>query len=158
MLRAPALALTMLGVFSVPAHAADLKANQIVELASVDVAADGTESITYSPATDVEPGERVRYSIVYANEGADAAENVSLVMPIPGEVTYLEASADGAASMVLFSADAGETFAARDQVMIGDGESARLALSDEITHIKWDFSEPIAPSASGKVSYSAILN
>ena len=101
MLRATAFALTMLGVFSVPAHAADLKANQIVELANVVVAADGTESITYSPATDVEPGEQVRYSLVYANEGDDAAENVSLVMPVPGEVTYLEASVDGAAGAAI---------------------------------------------------------
>jgi len=157
MLRATAFALTMLGVFSVPAHAADLKANQIVELANVVVAADGTESITYSPATDVEPGEQVRYSLVYANEGDDAAENVSLVMPVPSEVTYLEASVDGAAGTVLFSADAGQTFAPRDQLTIGEGDAARLAVSGEITHIKWNFSEPIAPATTGAVRYSAVL-
>ncbi|MEL6857167.1 MAG: hypothetical protein AAFO74_02195 [Pseudomonadota bacterium] len=158
MLRATAFALTMIGVFSVPAHAANLKANQIVELANVELAADGTESVTYSPATDVEPGEQIRYSLVYANQGADAAENVSLVMPVPSEVTYVEASVDGASSNVFFSADEGQTFAPRDQVTIDDGVNVRLATSAEITHIKWDFAEPIAPAATGAVRYNAVLN
>ena len=158
MLRATALALTLVGVLSAPAQASGLKATQTVEVASFAVAEDGSEILTYAPAVEVEPGEQVRYTLNYVNEGPEAAENVSLVMPIPGEVTYLEASIAGAPSTVLFSADAGQSFAARDALMIGEGETARLATADEITHIKWDFAEPIAPASVGAISYKAVLN
>jgi uncharacterized repeat protein (TIGR01451 family) len=110
MMRASALALIMLGAFSTSAHATGLEATQTVELATVTLTADGTESITYTPATDVEPGEQVRYSLSYSNQGADAADSVSLVMPVPAEVTYLEGSVERALSDVTFSVDSGETF------------------------------------------------
>jgi uncharacterized repeat protein (TIGR01451 family) len=157
MLRAIALALTMVGVGIGSAQAAGLTATQIVERATMTVAVDGRESLTYSPASEVQPGERVRYSLVYANDGADAAENVDLVMPVPSEVTYLEASVEGTTGTVLFSADAGQSFAPRDDVRISDGDTTRLASAAEITHIKWQFSAPIAPAATGTVSYSAVL-
>ncbi|MEP1145208.1 MAG: hypothetical protein ABJH52_15920 [Henriciella sp.] len=157
MLRSTVLALTLVGAFSASAHATGLKATQSVDVATVVVEADGSESTTFSPATDVEPGEQVRYSLTYANEGAAPAENVTLVMPVPGEVTYIEASAAGSADAVLYSADAGENFASRDALTIGAGEETRIASAEEITHIKWVFAEPISPSATGTISYNAVL-
>lgn len=157
MLRATAFALAMLGVFSVPAHAAGLKATQSVELATVSVTADGEERITFAPATDVEPGEQVRYRLVYDNDGTEAADQVSLVMPIPAEVTYLEGSVDGTAGLVTFSSDNGETYAPRDAVLVADGTVERVASAAEITHIKWQFEQPIAPAESGAISFMAVL-
>ena len=157
MLRATALALTLVGVLSAPAQATGLKATQTVELASVAIAADGSEVVSYAPAVEVEPGEQVRYTLSYVNDGPQPAENVSLVMPVPQEVSYLEASVSGASSAVLFSADAGQSFAARDAVFVGEGETARLATAAEITHIKWDFAEPIEPAGIGAISYEAVL-
>ena len=154
MLRATAFALTLLSAFSASAHATGLKATQIVEVATVAVDADGLETVTYSEASEVEPGEQVRYTLAFANEGAAAADNVSLVMPVPSEVTYIEGSALGA---VEFSADEGRTYAPRESLMIGQGDYARLAVSTEITHIKWAFSEPIAPAAKGQISFEAVL-
>ena len=154
MLRATAFALTLISAFSASAHATGLKATQIVEVATIIVDMDGTESTSYSQATEVEPGERVRYSLAYANEGADQAENVSLVMPVPTAVTYVEGSALGT---VEFSADNGRTYAARESLMIGSGEYARLAVSEEITHIKWAISDPIAPAETGTISFEAVL-
>ena len=154
MLRATAFALTLISAFSASAHATGLKAIQIVEVATVSVDADGNEMTTYSQASEVEPGERVRYSLSYANEGDAAAENVSLVMPVPSEVTYIEGSADGA---VEFSADNGQTYTSRETLMIGTGDYARLAVSEEITHIKWAISDPIAPADTGAISFEAVL-
>ena len=154
MLRATAFALTLISAFSASAHATGLKATQIVEVATISVDADGNEMTTYSQASEVEPGERVRYSLAYANEGEDAAENVRLVMPVPSEVTYIEGSADGA---VEFSADNGRTYTSRETLMIGTGDFARLAVSEEITHIRWAISDPIAPADSGAISFEAVL-
>ncbi len=157
MLRATAFALAMLGVFSAPAQAAGLKATQSVELATLSVDADGAETLSFAPATDVEPGEQVRYRLTYTNEGVDAADNVSLVMPVPAEVTFLEGSISSNAAQVTFSSDNGESFAARESVLIKDGETDRVATSAEITHIKWIFAEPIAPTESGAISFMAVL-
>ena len=157
MLRATAVALALLGVFSTPAQAAGLKATQSVELATVSLSADGSETVTFAPATDVEPGEQVRYRLAYTNDGAEAADRVSLVMPVPAEVTYLEGSIAGNAAQVTFSGDNGESFAPREAVRITDGETERVAASADITHIKWVFAEPIAPAESGAISFMAVL-
>ena len=157
MLRATAFALTMLGVISVPVHAAGLKATQSVELATLSVDADGGERLTFAPATDVEPGEQVRYRLVYQNDGAEAADQVSLVMPVPAEVTYLEGSVEGDASRVTYSSDNGNTFAPRDAVLVVDGAVERVASAEEITHIKWEFERSIAPTEAGSISFMAVL-
>ncbi len=157
MLRATAFALAMLGVFTVPAHATGLKATQTVEVVTVTTGANGDDILTFAPATDVEPGQQVRYSLTYTNEGPEPAESVSLVMPIPAEVSYVEASVAGVPGSITFSADNGQTYAARDALMTGDGENNRVANASEITHIKWAFSAPIAPADSGAISYMAVL-
>ncbi|MEM7327907.1 MAG: hypothetical protein AAF437_04150 [Pseudomonadota bacterium] len=158
MLRAIAFALALFGTASVPAFAAGLSATQSVELVNVSVDANGRETRTFAPATDVEPGEQVRYQLTYTNDGSAPAEKVSLIMPVPTEVTFLEGSIETGTSAVSYSSDAGETFAPRDQVLVRDGDSVRIANADEITHIKWVFSQPIAPSESGTISYMAVLN
>ena len=157
MLRATLFALTMVGVCSIPAHASGLKAIQSVEVATLSIEADGTEIRTYTPASEVEPGEQVRYSLSFVNEGTDPAEKVSLVMPIPAEVTYVEGSISGVMSEVSFSVDAGQTFVPRTALRVEDGETMRAALATDITHIKWDLTNPIAPTESGSVSYEAVL-
>ena len=157
MLRATAFALAMLGVFTVPAHATGLKATQKVEVATVTIDANGEDALTFAPATDVEPGQQLRYSLTYTNEGPEPADSVSLVMPIPSEVTYLEGSAEGSAGTVTFSADNGQTYAMRDALMIGEAENSRIANASEITHVKWAFGAPIAPADSDAISYMAVL-
>ncbi|MHA7899516.1 MAG: hypothetical protein ACX94B_06585 [Henriciella sp.] len=157
MLRATLLALTLVGAVSATAHATGLKATQSVDVATVIVAADGSETLTYSPATEVEPGEQVRYTLSYDNDGDTAAEDVSLVMPVPAEVTFIEGSVEGPMSLISYSADNGETFAPREALIIGEGETSRLANADEITHIKWAFGTPISPAETGAISYSAVL-
>ena len=67
-----------------------------------------------------------------------------------GSISY----ADGA---VEFSADNGQTYTSRETLMIGTGDYARLAVSEEITHIKWAISDPIAPADTGAISFEAVL-
>lgn len=157
MLRASLLALSMVGALSFTAHADGLIAEQMVEVAVVTVDENGEETRAYSAADAVAPGDEVRYSLVYENSGAAPAEAVSLVMPVPSEVTYIERSAGGTPSAITYSADGGTTFAARESLILGDGESARIASAEEITHIKWAFSDPIPAAAAGAIQFSAVL-
>lgn len=157
MLRATAFALAMVSVFSAPAFAAGLTAVQSVDVVKTSVDADGANVITFEPATEVAPGEQVRYSLQYVNDGEAPAEAVSLVMPVPAEMTYLENSIFGAASDITYSANDGESFAARETLFVTADQVERAAVADDITHIKWTFSEPIAPAATGTISFMAVL-
>ena len=157
MLRATLLALAAASAVTMPAFANGLSAKQVVERATVSVDVDGNEVRSYALAEEVAPGDEVRYSLSYANTGDEPAEAVSLVMPVPGEVTYIESSVRGAANTVSFSADGGKSFSGRATVATGEGDEARPASADDITHIKWVFSEPVAPSSVGTVSFSAVL-
>jgi uncharacterized repeat protein (TIGR01451 family) len=154
MLRATLLALAVVGTSSLSAFANGLSAEQVVERATITIDANGNEVRTYALAEEAAPGDEVRYSLTYSNNGDTAAEAVSLVMPVPSEVTYIETSAAAAGKSLSFSIDGGKTFAPRADLRSGD----RAATSDEITHIKWAFVEPIAPAATGSVSFSAVLN
>ena len=157
MLRTIAIAVSAFGVLALPAFANGLKAAQSVEKATLTIDADGQQVRTYVPAEEVAPGDEVRYSLTYANEGADAAEKVRLTMPVPSEVTYIEASADDAVSEVTFSADGGQSFSAREELVMVSDDGARLATAEEITHIQWTFIEPIPAASTGDVSFRAVL-
>lgn len=156
MLRATLAALTFVGMTSLPTFAEGLIAEQVVERAIVSVDDNGTETRTYETAEDVAPGDEVRYTLTFKNTGGTDAEAVNLVMPVPREVTYIEASVTGDDEEISFSAD-GQTFAPRTALTLGEGDQERLVTADEITHIKWAFSDPIAPESAGTISFSAVL-
>lgn len=157
MLRATLLALVVAGAGSLSAFANGLTANQVVERVTVTVDAAGNETRAYAIAEEVSPGDEVRYSLAYTNTGSEGADAVNLIMPVPAAVTYIETSATGRADDLTFSADGGKTFATRAALKAYDGDQERFATSADITHIKWAFSDPIAPAASGTVSFSAVL-
>lgn len=157
MLRATLLALAVVGTSSLSAFANGLTAKQVVERATISIDANGNEVRTYAIAEEAAPGDEVRYSLTYINLGDTEAEAVNLVMPVPREVTYIETSAVAGGNALSFSADGGKTFAARGALMTGAGDQQRPARSDDITHIKWAFAEPVAPAATGAVSFSAVL-
>lgn len=157
MLRATLLALAIVGTSSLSAVADGLTAEQVVERVTVTVDENGNEVRTYALAEEVAPGDEVRYSLAYTNSGDAAADAVSLVMPVPSAVTYIETSATGRADELTFSSDGGKTFATRAALKTSGEDQERFATSADITHIKWAFSNPIAPAASGTVSFSAVL-
>jgi len=118
----------------------------------------GKQTVKRVPADKVTPGETVVYSIRYKNEADAPAGDIVLVMPVPKEVAYVEgsvAAADGA--NVSFSADGGATYVARGRLTVVEGGETRPARGDEITHIKWTLTAPVAPKAEGEVSYKAVL-
>lgn len=157
MLRAAMFALALAGMGIAPAQAAGLNAVQTVEVATVSVDASGEEKLTFEPAAEVEPGEQVRYTLAFTNDGDTPAENVNLIMPVPAEVILLDGSIQGAQSLVTFSADQGVTFASRETTMVSEDETTRVATAAEITHIQWAFAEAVEIGASGTISFMAVL-
>lgn len=157
MIRAALFSLSLITALVAPAYAQGMNATQVVEVAVTNVDANGNESVSYETAVEVSPGDEVRYSLEYANEGGELAENVELVMPVPTELTLIEDSIMAATAIVTYSSDNGDTFAEREALTVSDGEVSRVAGSEDVTHIKWVFANGIAPAESGTVSFRGIL-
>ncbi|MEE9273210.1 MAG: hypothetical protein V3U57_08100 [Robiginitomaculum sp.] len=135
-----------------------LTGEQVVEHEVIVKNADGTQTVKRVRADMVTPGDTVVYSLNYFNEKNETADNVVLVMPIPAEVSYLEGTADVEGARTAYSADGGKTFAARTALNVIDvNGKSRPARAQDITHIRWMIGTPIAPKASGTLSYSARL-
>lgn len=135
-----------------------LNASQIVEREVKVHNADGTVSLTREKADMVTPGDKVVYSLNYHNDDANPASNIVLVMPVPTQVAYFEGSAELDGTIANYSADGGQTYAARHvlQVKQSDGLT-RMAESADITHIRWQVQNPVAPGAHGVLSFKGQL-
>ena len=157
MKRFAIFALAALTALAPSALADGLVATQSVERVIVEKSADGKETVRFGPADRVAPGDEVFYNLDFINDSSDPATNVKLVMPVPTEVAYVENSATGEGAEIAFSIDGGKTFTQRGALTVSiDGEE-RLAKADQITHIRWSYSEDIAPGAKGGVGYLAVL-
>lgn len=136
---------------------AKMTATQIVEKEVVVVDEKGVKKTTRAKADLVKPGETVVYTLNYRNEDAAPAENMTLVMPVPKEVVYVEGSVGGAPAMVTFSADGGKTYVARGRLTVTEKGVARPATNGDITHVKWTLVGPVAPKGAGDVSFRGVL-
>lgn len=147
---------TSLSAFALSAHA--LTAQQTVEKETTVIGADGSVQTVREAVEKIIPGERVVYSLTYANDEAAAANDIVLTMPIPSEVKFIEGSADAPATNVSYSADGGETFSTRQSVMLMDNTgNVRAAGADELTHIRWTVPGPIEAGNGGVLSFSATV-
>ena len=138
--------------------AAALTATQTVEKEITVTLEDGTTTTQRVAADTVIPGEKVIYTIDFVNDSDAPATELVLAMPVPSNVRYLEGTADRADARVLYSADGGATFAARDALILpAVGGGTRTASSDDITHIQWTIPGPVAVGATDKVAFGGRL-
>lgn len=157
MKRFAMFALAAITALAPSAFADGLVATQSVERVIVEKAADGKETVRFGPADRVSPGDEVFYNLDFSNQSKEAATNVQLVMPVPGEVAYIENSATGDGAKIAFSIDGGRTFSQRGALKVTVDGVERLAKASQITHIRWTYAKDIQPGAKGGVGYLAVL-
>ena len=139
-----------------PASALTAKQSVLKEITKTDE--NGQIVTTRIAADEVLPGQTVVYILAYTNDKAEAADGIVLTMPVPGELDYVEGSADVPETQLTFSADGGSTFAQRDAVLTRDDEGKFVtAKAEDITHIRWKVLTPVAPGKSGELAYKAVL-
>ena len=104
----------------------------------------------------VRPGEILDWQIVSANEGAGAARDYKAVGHIPAGTIFVAGSAEGeAGSVVTYSIDGGQTFAAQPIVeeKQPDGTVKRVpAPVSMYTEVRYEWSDALA--AGGKLTAS----
>lgn len=140
---------------AIPAQATGISLSNAVMAQQRATAADGSTRVTLVPATRVTPGDRVVFKIAYRNGGATPAEKLVLANPIPAELAYRGPSAGSAAPEV--SVD-GRTYGPLATLKVHDGDGAsRSAQPADVTHVRWQLGAPVAPGASGSVSFEAVV-
>jgi len=122
---------------------------------------NGQDVTRWVEAQDIEPGEKLKYTVTYVNVGDEPATEVRIENPIPELTVYVDETALGEGSNIVFSADGGENYSARDQVtyevaVFGGGTDRRIANAERFTNIRW-LIEQVPPGNSGEVSFQVVV-
>ena len=108
-------------------------------------------------ADTVVPGESVVYTITFQNISDEPAANVVITNPISEDLTYVNGSAFGPGTVIQFSTDGGQNFAAADELTVIDDGVSRPAGPDDFTHIRWVMQNELAVGAQGTARFTAVL-
>lgn len=140
-------------------------------IVAIPVAAQGTGALTskielekLTPTTDgqapaksyiapdvVVPGDRIRVTLTFTNNGAAPAVGLNLTNPIPEGLVFDE-TADTAGFSV--SVDGGKTFGAlAGLTMPVSGAGPRAAAAADVTHVRWLWPDAVAPGQSRSVAF-----
>ena len=125
-----------------------LKSEVFVEKTVKDAKGE-TKTVREAPGV-VTPGDRLVFELSYRNDSAQPATGFVVNNPIPAAVAF--ASSDSAGSDV--SVDGGKSWGqlAALKVALPDGTS-RPAIAGDVTHIRWNFAQPIAAGSGGRLSF-----
>ncbi len=127
----------------------------------VVVGADGKESIVLKQPSEViiTPGDKVIFTLSYQNNGTLPATAFRAVNPMPAPIQFLsvaeewaEVSVDGGNSWGKLAALTVTTKSAD-----GAGDVTRAATIEDVTHVRWVFTDPIAPGDKGTLTYRGMV-
>jgi uncharacterized repeat protein (TIGR01451 family) len=131
----------------------------MVERSETDVA--GKEKLVLKKPSDVivVPGDRIIFTLRYVNNGAEPASGFRATNPMPAPVQFVSVAEDWAE----VSVDGGKSWGKLAELKVtakntdGMGDVLRAATAEDVTHVRWVFTTPIAPGAKGSVSYRGLI-
>jgi hypothetical protein len=126
------------------------------EIQAVKVVTDakGNKKNTLVSPTTVLPGTPLVVWISYKNGGPKAATGFVINNPVPKGVDFTGVAENWA----VVSVDGGKTFGALATLKVkGSDGKMRPAVPQDVTGVRWTIPQPIAPGASGKVSFYAVV-
>jgi uncharacterized repeat protein (TIGR01451 family) len=144
-----------------------IAANNSVVLSSeavierTEIGADGKERTVAKAPKDVivVPGDRVVFTLKYANNSAEPANGFRATNPMPGPVQFVSAFE----SWADVSVDGGKSWGKLDELKVskpkadGTGSELRPAAAEDVTHVRWVFADAIPAGAKGSVSFRGLI-
>lgn len=128
----------------------------IAEVRMESGASSGNPVRYFVPATVLEQGREVFYTVRIRNPGVESAQNVVVVQRVPQNTSYVPRSAAGPGAEISLSTDGGQTFAAEDALIFTDPNGlTRPATAQDCTHIRWRLRNPLAPGAVALARFRA---
>lgn len=142
-----------------PANSVVLSSEAMIE--RTETGADGKERTVLKAPKDVivVPGDRVVFTLHYVNKGAEPAAGFRATNPLPAAVQFISVTEDWADLSVDGGANWGKLADLSVAAKTGDGiaTAPRAASAEDVTHVRWIFTTPIAPGAQGSVSYRGMV-
>jgi uncharacterized repeat protein (TIGR01451 family) len=148
-----------------PAHAfagpddVTLASEAMIERTEVDAAGRERTVLKHPNEVVIVPGDRVVFTLKYANKGALPANGFRATNPMPGPVQFVAVNEDWAE----VSVDGGKTWGKLSDLRVqttgaeGSGTVTRAAGPQDVTHVRWVFADAIAPGSQGSVSYRGLI-
>lgn len=115
---------------------------------------DGTKAKLLEEPKTVVPGDQLVFVVRYKNVGTATASNFVVTNPMPRAVRF-DGTADGAE---LVSVDGGKSWGALATLRIAHSNGGdRAATSADVTHLKWNFNQPLSAGAEGKLIFRGVV-
>lgn len=114
---------------------------------------NGTSKVEWIAPDNIVPGDKVGYRISFTNKGEQAAADIVLNNPIPNNTIYVDGSARGANSDIVFSVDGGNQFAKPEQLFVEVDGKKVPATAKDYTHIRWTLTSALPAGEDGSVQY-----
>lgn len=146
------------GLLLAVSAAAEVKLENSVKKVEAFVNEAGAVERRLVDADRVVPGDELRYSIRFRNRGTEVIDAGSVVItnPVPADTEYLEGSAFGAGTAILFSVD-GEHFDVPEALTVLLNGEEVIASAKDYQAIRWTFLPELAPSEEGFVTFNVRL-
>jgi len=140
------------------AQESHLNVRTVVQKEEVSVSDSGETERTLVPADTVVPGDDVVYTITFTNVSDESADNIVITNPISQNLTYVQGSAFGPGTVIEFSVDDGQNFAAPGELVVGTNGGQRPASAEDFTHVRWTMQNELQAGAQGMARFKARLN
>ena len=110
-------------------------------------------------AVSVIPGDELQYTVRFLNEGEVVIDAGTIVITdaIPPHTTYVEGTAFGSGTEVLYSVD-GAQFANPADLLVRKDNEEVIASAKDYNSIRWTFAPELKPGESSYVTFNVRLN
>lgn len=137
-----------------------LETTIVVETLQVETGPGDREIRHWTPASRLDAGDEVHYTVRVRNPGEEPVRNVVVTKRLPFGVRYQPGTAAGPACRVQFSSDGGATFKAPEPARpaTASRRNARPTPAPEYTHVRWILDKPLAPKATALLRFRAVFS
>ena len=118
---------------------------------------NGATSEQWQTPDKILPGDKVGYQISFENTGKEAATDIVIANPIPGNTVYVDGSAKGLNTTIEFSTDGGKSYAQPSKLFIDKNGKSVQAIAADYTNVRWTLKKPLAIGAESSVQYAVII-
>jgi len=120
---------------------------------------NGEEQTRLLQVQEILPGDELRYTIRFSNNGdrTIVAGSVVITNAIPDNTLYLAGTATGASVRITYSIDGGNSFGLPESLkVVRDGRKVSASAADYTT-LRWTFKPELKPSEQSYVSFNVRL-
>lgn len=114
---------------------------------------NGKSKIEWVQPDNIIPGDKVGYRISFENTGSEPADNIVLNNPVPENTIYVDGSARGANSKILYSVNGGQLFDSPEKLFVEKEGKKLPAQAKDYTHVQWTLTSPLKKGETGSVQY-----